>query len=112
MPRKLTFMVDSEIPSIRAQRSFYDRLLAGWGLLREEPVGPLEAVGIGFLWTSRVGEFGSVAALPRPWSLIRNGLVERGAISPKAHVFMLRSEVVPIGRAGELPKLLVHMERA
>lgn len=105
-------MVDSEIPSIRGQKVFYDLLSAGWGYLREEPVGPLEAIGIGFLWTSRVGEHGSVAALPRPWSLIRNGLIERGAISPRAHVFMLRGEVFPIGRTNERAKLIVQMERA
>jgi hypothetical protein len=70
-----------------------------------------EACGIGFCWYTRVGEFGSLAALPRPWSLIRNGLIERGAIKAKAHIFQLRGEVVPIARTGEQARLLVDLER-
>lgn len=111
MPRSLTFEVPVDIPTPRSVKVFNDLLAAGWGVLREEPVGPMESVGIGFRWYSRVREFGSLAALPRPWSLICNGLKERHAISPKAHVFMLRGEVIPISGANERPRLLVSMER-
>ena len=90
---------------------FTDFLIAGWSLIREEPVGPGEAVGLGFTWYSRVREFGSLARLPRPWALIKNGLIKRGAIHSSAHVYMIRSEVVPISRTGEQAKLLVSIER-
>lgn len=101
----------SEIPAICSVRPFTDLLAAGWGYLREEPVGPMEAIGIGFTWWSRLAESSALATLPRPWSLIRNGLVERGAISPKAHVYMLRGEVSHIGRANERARLVVVLER-
>lgn len=104
-------MVDSEIPSKESRRPFNDLLAAGWGLLREPPVAPLESVGIGFLWTSRRREDAMGVALPYPWTLIRNGLVERGAISPKAHIYMVRGEVVSIGKTNERARLIVHVER-
>lgn len=111
MSRTLKFEVDAEIPAGLSTRPFVDRLIAGWGHLREEPVGPLEAIGIGFIWRSRLREGVQRSRLPSPWSLIRNGLVERKAISPAAHVYMLRGEVVPIGRTSERARLLVVLER-
>lgn len=105
------FLVMSDIPTQRSIRPFYDFLLAGWAVAKEEPVGPGESVGIGFTWYSRVGEHGSLARLPRPWSLVRDGLVQRGAIHPKAHVWMARSEVVRISRDGEQARLFVSIER-
>ena len=106
-----SWQVLSEVPAYRSQGPFFDLLAAGWGGLRDEPVGPMEAVGIGFTWWTTVGEFGSVAQLPRPWHIIRFGLTERGVIHPRAHVYMLRSEVVRIAKTGEQARLIVDMER-
>jgi len=92
-------------------RPFNDLLAAAWGVLREDPIGPQEAVGIGFTWTTAIREGAGRVALPRPWSFIRNGLRERGAIHPRAHVYMLRGEVVHIKRNDERPRLVVLMER-
>lgn len=108
---RTAFLVLSDIPTQRSVKVFYDFLIAGWALVREEPVGLGESVGIGFTWYSRVGEHGSLARLPRPWALVRNGLVERGAIHPKAHVWMSRSEVVRISRDGEQARLFATLER-
>jgi hypothetical protein len=110
MPRRIVFEVPVEIPTSRGWKPFRDLLGAAWGLLREESVGPMESVGIGFTWWSGAREGSGASALPRPWSLIRNGLVERLAVDPKAHVFMLRSEVVHC-RRDERPRLLVVLER-
>lgn len=101
----------SEIPHSRGVKTFWDVLAAGWGITREEPVGPLEAVGIGLTWWSKAREGSEASTLPRPWSLVRDGLVKRAAISPKAHVYALRSEVVHLRRDGERPRLLVVLER-
>lgn len=106
-----TFLVLSDIPTQRSVSAFHDFLMAGWGVAKEEPVGAGEPVGIGFRWYSRVREHGSLARLPRPWSLIRDGLILRGAIHPRAHVWMARSEVVRISRDGEQASLLVTIER-
>lgn len=103
--------MESDIPQSRSLKVFGDLLGAAWGVLREEPVGPLEAVGIGFLWTTAAREGADRVSLPRPWSLIRNGLIERGAISPRAHVYMLRGEVVTVRRGDEQPRLIVALER-
>ena len=109
--RKVQFFVDSEIPSSVAERPFKDLLAAGWAISREEPVVAGEAVGLGFTWYSRVEEFGSLAGLPRPWSLIRRGLTERGAFDARAHVYMIRGEVVPVNRKNERARLVVSLER-
>jgi hypothetical protein len=111
MPARTTFEVLSEIPTSRGGRTFADFLIAGWGHLREEPVGPLERVGIGFQWFTRAKEGSLQSTPPRPWGFILRGLVERGAISPKAKVYMLRSECVHISKSGERPRLLVTLER-
>ena len=110
-PRRVSFEVNSEIPTSVAERPFKDLLAAGWAISREEPVAAGEAVGLGFTWYSRVGEFGSMARLPRPWVLIRRGLGERGAFHPEAHVYMIRSEVVPVNRKNERARLIVALER-
>jgi len=111
MSRKLYLLVESDVPQSRSLKVFNDLLAASWGVLREEPVGPLEPVGIGFLWTTAARGGAGRVALPRPWSFIRNGLRERGAIHPRAHVYMLRGEVVHIKRNDERPRLVVLMER-
>ena len=109
--RRVSFEVNAEIPYSVNERGFKDLLMAGWAICREEPVVAGEAVGLGFLWYSRVEEFGGTAGLPRPWSLIRRGLTERGAFHPKAHVYMIRGEVVPVNRKNERARLIVSLER-
>lgn len=99
-----------DVPHSRGFKVFADLVAAGWGHLREDPVAPLEGVGIGFLWYSRAREGSVISTLPRPWSLLRNALVERGAVSPRAHVYSLRSEVVHI-RKDERPRLVALMEK-
>lgn len=66
---------------------------------------------MGLTWWTGRGEGTAEATFPLPWSLVRNGLVERGAISPKASVFLLRSEIVHIRRKGERPRLEVVLEK-
>lgn len=99
-----------DIPHSRGYKTFADLVAAAWGLLREEPVAPMEGVGIGLLWHSRAREGSEASALPRPWSLLRNALVERGAISPRAHVYALRSEIVNV-RKDERPRLVALVEK-
>ena len=111
MSRKLYLLVESDVPQSRSLKVFNDLLAASWGVLREEPVGPLEPVGIGFLWTTAARGGAGRVSLPRPWSLIRNGLIERGAIHTRAHVYMLRGEVVNVRRGDEQPRLIVALER-
>jgi hypothetical protein len=110
MPRRIEFEVLVEIPHSRSFKVFADMVAAGWGGLREEPVAPLEGVGIGFRWLSRAREGSDASTLPRPWAAVRNALVARKAISPKAHIYALRSEVVHINE-DERPRLLVVLER-
>ena len=107
----MTFEVLLDIPTSRGGRTFADFLIAGWGHCREEPVGPMERVGIGFRWFTRAKEGSLQSTTPRPWGFILRGLVARGAISPKAQVFMLRSEMVHISKSEERPRLLVYLER-
>jgi hypothetical protein len=102
-------MVLADVPDPSPKKCFYDLLAAGWASGREEAVGPMETVGLGFLWRSRRTER-AAARPPRPWSLIRSGLEERGMLSPRANVYMIRSEVVRIG-SGEQPRLVVSLER-
>lgn len=109
--RRVSFEVNSEIPSSVSEKPFVDLLAAGWAISREEPAVAGEAVGLGFTWYSRVEEFGSLAGLPRPWSLIRRGLTERGAFDARAHVYMIRGEVVPVNRKNERARLVVSLER-
>jgi len=111
VPRRIEFEVPVEIPTSRGWKPFRDLLGAAWGLTREEPVTASESLGIGFTWWSRAAEGSERSTLPRPWSLIRNGLVERLAVDPKAHVYGLRSEVVHIRRGDERPRLVVVLER-
>lgn len=111
MSRRLSLLVESDVPQSRSLKVFGDLLGAAWGVLREEPVGPMEPVGIGFLWTTAARGGADRVSLPRPWSLIRNGLIERGAIHPRAHVYMLRGEVVNVRRGDEQPRLIVALER-
>jgi len=110
--RRISFEVPVDVPNSRGFPRFCDFLGGAWGTTREDAVGPLETLGIGFIWWSRAREGTDHVTLPRPWSLIRNGLVERGALSKKAHVYMTRSEVVFIGRTLDRPRLIVHLERA
>lgn len=111
MSRTLEFEVTADIPCTAGRRVFRDLLASGWGYLREPAVGPMETVGLGLTWWTRRGEGTAAATFPFPWSLVRNGLVERGVISEKARVFMLRSEMVYIRRTEERPRLVVQMER-
>ena len=104
------FEVVGDIPSRFAQKGFYDLLAAGWGSAHEDPVGALESLGIGFLWRSKVGGR-ACARLPLPWALIRNGLEARGFLSPKAHVYMTRSEIQRVS-GSEQPRLIVSLERS
>lgn len=100
----------ADIPDPSSRKCFLDLLAAGWGSAREAPVSPLETVGLGFLWRSKRTERAS-ARLPRPWALIRDGLTERGLLSPRANVYMIRSEVQGI-TGGEIPRLIVSLERS
>lgn len=102
----------ADLPTSRGVRTFNDFLIAGWGHSREEPVGPLERVGIGFRWFTKAREGSLQSTPPRPWGFILRGLVERGAISPKALVYMLQSEMVHIKNKEERPRLLVTLERS
>lgn len=110
MPRKVTFIVESDIPHSRSLRPFTDLLAGSWGTCREEQIGAGEPVGIGILWYTKAGEGTERSILPRPWSLVRNGLIERHAIHPKAHVYGLRTEIVHVGNSAERPRLLVTLE--
>jgi hypothetical protein len=110
MSRTLRFEVNAEIPCSAGRKMFRDLLAAGWGYLREPAIGPLETVGLGLTWWTRRGEGTAEATFPLPWSLVRNGLVDRGVISKKTRVFLLRSEVVYIRRTEERPRLVVVME--
>lgn len=103
--------MDAEIPHSRSWRVFRDLLASGWGYLGESAVGPMETVGLGITWWTRRGEGTTEATFPLPWSAVRNGLIDRGVISEKANVFMLRSEMVHIRRSDERPRLVVTMER-
>lgn len=108
---RVTFEALTDLPTSRSVKTFNDFLIAGWAFCREEPVGPMERVGIGFRWTTKAREGSQQSTPPRPWGFILRGLVERGAISPKALVYMLHGEMVHIKNKEERPRLLVTLER-
>lgn len=110
MSRRIEFEVPVGVPHSRGVKVFSDLVAAGWGRLREDPVAPLERVGIGFTWYSTAREGSEASALPRPWSLLRNALVERGAISPGAHIYALRSEIVNVPKS-ERQRLIAVLEK-
>ena len=107
--RRIRFEVLVEIRAA-ADKLFCDMVGAAWGYTREEAVGPMERLGLGFVWYTGTREGAKLATLPAPWGVLRDALVKSRAIHPKAHVHMIRSEVVRV-RKGERPRVIVEMER-